>query len=296
MREKRVARVLFICLPWIFLFICSLTHPFHLFQLFLWLRARDFFLLCDSFYDNKYIRTDPHNSISWEYDPNTKTLSIDEYEKNRPARRSHIEMVLPRSVRTSMLRKEWDVTQRQIADAVRTNIKVKNQRRATVNNLDKADKVEEAMENAGRKLMRGLLMKKSTSQQVAELERQWQEAERQRKNAALQQQMAGEYDDDDGEEDEDPTAAEDEDSPVEEDEDMIRPAAEQSKTPTQKVVEKTQKTVVSSAKGKENVQSSKTTKVKTPVSDSSSDSRQSEGEGTAEATEGMDKVIDHFEC
>jgi len=194
-----------------------------------------------------------------------------------------------------MLRKEWDVTQRQIADAVRTNIKVKNQRRATVNNLDKADKVEEAMENAGRKLMRGLLMKKSTSQQVAELERQWQEAERQRKNAALQQQMAGEYDDDDDDgEDEDPTAAEDEDSPVEEDEDMIRPAAEQSKTPTQKVVDETQKMVVSSAKGKENVQSSKTTK--TPVSDSSSDSRQSEGEGTAEATEGMDKVIDHFEC
>ena len=230
-----------------------------------------------------------HHSISWEYDPNTKTLSIDEYEKNRPARRSHIEMVLPRSVRTSMLRKEWDVTQRQIADAVRTNIKVKNQRRATVNNLDKADKVEEAMENAGRKLMRGLLLKKSTSQQVADLERQWQEAERQRKNAALQQQMAGEYDDG---EDEDPTA-EDEDSPVEEDEDMIRPA-EETKTPTKKVVE-TKKIVVSSAKGKENVQSSKSTKEKTPVSDSSSDSRQSEGEGTAEATEGMDKD-DDFDC
>ena len=123
-------------------------------------------------------------------------MSIDEYEKQRPARRSHIEMVVPRTVREQMLRKEWDIPQRMIAEAVRQNIKVKNQRRATVNNLDKADKVEEIMEVAGKKLMRGLLLKKSTAQQVAELERQWEQAEKLRKQNALIHQMKGEYDDD----------------------------------------------------------------------------------------------------
>lgn len=78
-------------------------------------------------------------------------------------------MILPREVRQQMLRKEWDVTQRQIAEAVRNNIKVKNQRRATINNLSKAPAVEEMIESATRTLKRGLFLRKSTSKQVEEL-------------------------------------------------------------------------------------------------------------------------------
>ena len=230
-----------------------------------------------------YHRKRDPNSISWEYDPNSKILSIDEYEKNRPARRSHIEMVLPRSVRTSMLRKEWDCTQRQIAEAVRNNIRIKNQRRATVNNLDKADKMEEMMENAGKKLMRGLLMKKSTSQKVAELERQWQEAEKQRKQAELMLQMAGEYDpqqssDDGGDEendDEDPTVPEDEEESPAEDE-----------KEEEEVLTDMNKNKMKSARGKENIirNTMKAVVIAEESSDDSADSRQTEGEATAEGT------------
>ena len=82
----------------------------------------------------------------------------------------------------------------QIASAVRTNIKIKNQRRATVNNLDKATKVEEMMENAGRRLMRGLLMKKSTRKQVEELERQMDEANKIRAKHQLERMEVSDED------------------------------------------------------------------------------------------------------
>lgn len=115
-------------------------------------------------------------------------LPLDHYENTRPPRRSNFEMVLPRDIRQSMLRKEWGVTQSQIAAAVRTNIKVKNQRRTTVNNLSKGSKVEEALEKASRKVMKGFLMRNST-REFEKLEKQRQLAENQRKK--LEGEMPG---------------------------------------------------------------------------------------------------------
>ena len=88
-------------------------------------------------------------------------------------------MILPREVRQAMLRKEWDVSQSAIAAAVRANIKIKNQRRTTVNNLSKSSRVEEALENASRKVMKGLLLK-NTTKELDKLEKQAREAEEQR--------------------------------------------------------------------------------------------------------------------
>jgi hypothetical protein len=115
-------------------------------------------------------------------------LPLDHYENTRPPRRSNFEMVLPRDIRQSMLRKEWGVTQSQIAAAVRANIKVKNQRRTTVNNLSKGSKVEEALEKASRKVMKGFLMRNST-REFEKLEKQRQLAENQRKK--LEGEMPG---------------------------------------------------------------------------------------------------------
>ena len=95
-------------------------------------------------------------------------------------------MVLPRTVRFKMLRQEWGISQSQIAAAVRANVKIKNQRRATFNNLDKATKMEEMMENAGKKVLRGLGLKKSTSQQVQELQEQMEAVQRARKNHQME--------------------------------------------------------------------------------------------------------------
>lgn len=134
------------------------------------------------------------NRISWEYNK-VGALPLEEYEKTRPPRRSHFEMVLPRKLRQDMLKREWDVPQRHIADAVRNNVKIKNQRKATVNNLGKATKVEEAMESAQRKFKRLLTFQKPVSRQVAALEEKLNEANRRRGQLRLELAMATEYDD-----------------------------------------------------------------------------------------------------
>lgn len=95
-----------------------------------------------------------------------------------------------------MLRKEWDVRQRDIAEAVRRNVKIKNQRKSTVNNLNKATKMEEAMESLSRKLKRVATFQKSVSAQVKQLDEQMDKAMRQRNKLRLDIQMAQEYDED----------------------------------------------------------------------------------------------------
>lgn len=73
------------------------------------------------------------------------------------------EMVLPRDVRFKMLTQEWDVSRKDCADATRQSLKVKNQRRQTVRNLGKAPKVEESLENVGKKFKRSLSFGKKKS-------------------------------------------------------------------------------------------------------------------------------------
>jgi hypothetical protein len=138
-------------------------------------------LLCMSFF-----------RISWEYDPEITVISLEEYEQCRAPRRTNFEMILPRELRQSMLRKEWGVPQMQIAASIRANIKTKNQRRATVQNLDKATKMEEAMEAVGKKVLRGLLMKKSTTKEVQELEQKMQLIQSARAQDELETMMADE--------------------------------------------------------------------------------------------------------
>lgn len=142
--------------------------------------------------DNPSCSSGPPVSISWEYRA-LEEISLDEYEQNRPPRRSHFEMVLPRKIRHNMLRQEWDVTQREIAESVRRNVKVKNQRKATVNNLGKATKVEEILESTGRKIRRMITLQPPISVQVKKLEEQVNEAQRRRSQLALQKIMQSEF-------------------------------------------------------------------------------------------------------
>jgi hypothetical protein len=137
-------------------------------------------------------------SISWEYNKVAK-IPLKDYEETRPPRRSHFEMVLPRKVRQDMLKRDWDVKQSDIASAVRMNIKIKNQRKATVNNLGKATKMELLFESAGRKLKRMMTLKKTTTEQVKDLEESMNAAQRRRSQIKLQVQMKGEYDEPAGE-------------------------------------------------------------------------------------------------
>jgi len=124
-------------------------------------------------------------------------MSLDQYEESRPPRRTHFEMIIPRDVRQRMLRKEWEVTQAQIAASVRANIKAKNQRRATINNLNKATKMEELLESASRKVKRSLFFQPSVSKQVEQLNEQMNALETVRANEEMQDLMSEEIDDGD---------------------------------------------------------------------------------------------------
>jgi hypothetical protein len=121
------------------------------------------------------------------------SLPLELYERERPPRRNHFEMVLPRSVRQDMLRKEWNVTQAQIAAAIRANVRAKSQRRATISNFGKAERLEEMMESASRKVMRSLFLRKSTSKQVKELDSKFEAAERARVSKEMHTQYDDEY-------------------------------------------------------------------------------------------------------
>lgn len=102
-------------------------------------------------------------------------------------------MVLPRKIRHNMLRREWDIHNKFIAESVRNNVRIKNQRKATVNNLGKATKAEEMIESATRKVKRMLTFKPPVSVQVKQLEAKVNEAQRRRSQMALEKIMASEY-------------------------------------------------------------------------------------------------------
>jgi hypothetical protein len=102
-------------------------------------------------------------------------------------------MVLPRNIRQTMLRSEWGVPQKNIAESVRRNVMVKNQRKATVNNIGKAPKLEEFFESSARKFKRFLTFQPPVSKQVKKLEEKTNEAQRRRSQLALAKFMSAEH-------------------------------------------------------------------------------------------------------
>lgn len=145
--------------------------------------------------DNPSCSSGPPVTISWEYNPDTMILSVEEYEDTRPTRRTMGQMVLPRSYRTEMLRKEWNVSQQQIASAVRQGIRCKSQRRTTLGNLGKTDRIEEMVEGATKQLLRTLFLRKSTSRTIKEMDEKMKLAQQQRIQYIMEHTMKDEYGD-----------------------------------------------------------------------------------------------------
>jgi hypothetical protein len=73
-----------------------------------------------------------NHRIGWQF-YQYESIKFEDYERHRK-RRSKAEMVMSAEDRQWLLRKEWDVSQKEIATAVRQVIKVKNQRRQTIMN------------------------------------------------------------------------------------------------------------------------------------------------------------------
>jgi len=108
----------------------------------------------------------PDHSIGWDFQAR-QNVSVDLYEGSRQPRRGN-ELVLPRTVRQTMLKEEWGVKQHEIASAVRSAIKTKNNRRNTVMNLGKITRVEEGFESFKRKMKRALTGTKRDSKMAKE--------------------------------------------------------------------------------------------------------------------------------
>lgn len=142
--------------------------------------------------DNPSCSSGPPISISWEYNI-VGDINLDDYERTRPPRRVQKQMAIPRRIREDMLRYEWNASRKEITESIRRNVKVKNQRRTTINNLGKATKFEEVMESASRKLKRFVRGQKSVHKQVRALEEKIDSTNRKRsKLIYLEQNMSQE--------------------------------------------------------------------------------------------------------
>lgn len=80
-------------------------------------------------------------------------ISVEQFENERFLNRlsSSQELVLSRPAREALLR-SWGVSNAEMVEAVRRNVKVKNQRRQTANNIGRYDRVEEMVENTTKQM------------------------------------------------------------------------------------------------------------------------------------------------
>ena len=106
----------------------------------------------------------PSLGLGWNYYETTTKVSW----CSAPTKRGQNSMLLSRQTRERMMRVDLGYSPKEIAKAVRENLKIKNQRRRTVNNLQEygsfapVEKVEYLMEKCQRKLGK-LVGRKSSS-------------------------------------------------------------------------------------------------------------------------------------
>lgn len=104
--------------------------------------------------DNPACQSGPSIGIGWRY-KRAGILSVDDWESKRGDPRRPSELVMPRHVRENMLI-GLGYDKKAMAEQTRKSLKIKAQRRTTINNLS-AQGVEEAVEKARRKVKSILL-------------------------------------------------------------------------------------------------------------------------------------------
>jgi hypothetical protein len=120
--------------------------------------------------DNPSCTSGPPIGIGWKHG-RTHIVDVNSYERIRQIRKKPSRLILSREEREALLL-NWGASFHDIVEAVRGNLKVKNQRRQTVVNIGKIERIEEAFESATRKLKRALLLRRSTGDKVKRLQEQ----------------------------------------------------------------------------------------------------------------------------
>jgi hypothetical protein len=111
--------------------------------------------------DNPSVQHGPAIGIGWRY-KRGGSVNVNDWERTRGASRKACDLVLPRNTREKIV-KDAGFTPKEVADMIRTTLKVKNQRRQTVNNLSTAG-AEEKVENARRRISSLLSFGRSNNQ------------------------------------------------------------------------------------------------------------------------------------
>jgi hypothetical protein len=111
--------------------------------------------------DNPSCSSGPPIAIDWIHDE-PLVIPLEEFEEYRPKRRTYYQLMLGRKERQEMLLEEWGIPEHDVVNAIRRNIKVKNQRRRTLNNIGRVSNMEEALESVGKKLKETVLRKEKT--------------------------------------------------------------------------------------------------------------------------------------
>lgn len=117
------------------------------------------------------VHSGPALDFDWSY-ATAKSIALEEYEASNPKTRTRSELVVPKSQRINILRRQYKVPRALIANSVRSISQTRKQRRQTVNNLGFAE-FEEKIERAGRFLRRMMLVRKSYKREVKGL---WKKA------------------------------------------------------------------------------------------------------------------------
>lgn len=100
--------------------------------------------------DNPAVTAGPAVGLGWKYTQAPKTYHIDEWEDIRGcSRRSLAQLILPRYERTTMVI-ELGYNHKQVAEVIRTTLRIKHNRTVTYHNL-RAQKMEEFMEKTTRR-------------------------------------------------------------------------------------------------------------------------------------------------
>lgn len=120
--------------------------------------------------DNPSCTIGPPVGIGWKYGE-TRVIDIDTVENSRSYKKIKSRLVLSREEREALLL-NWGASFHDIIESVRANLKIKNQRRQTVTNLGKIERIEEAFESATRKLKSALMLRRSTGNKVKRLQEQ----------------------------------------------------------------------------------------------------------------------------
>jgi hypothetical protein len=107
--------------------------------------------------DNPACTKGPSIGLGWEFVE--EDFDIEDYEAKRGRLRLTSELLLNRARREKLVR-DLGYTEKDIAASVRGANKIKSQRRQTMNNLGVNTKMEEAIENAGKRVLRILYLSK----------------------------------------------------------------------------------------------------------------------------------------